>query len=416
MPTFEYRARDRVGDAITGVLEAPGVDIARTRLGEMGYIPVTLKEGKGKGKAKGKAKGESEGFSLNVTLVKPKVRLKDLIVFNRQLATLFAAGIPLLRAIQALSEQMENVTFKEVLGAVSEDIQEGTAFSEALAKHPKVFSGLFVAMIKAGEASGTMDTILMRLADLAEHDAATKAKIKAATRYPKIVISVMVIAIAILMKFVVPNFVQIFEHVQLELPLATRILIVASNIFTNYWYILFFAAGGLYFAYRQYCKTKTGRRQVDSLALKLPIFGPIFLKIAMSIFTRTMSTLNRSGLSIIKNLEICAEVVENVVIAQLINDLKESVKQGESISVTMKKSKYFTPMVIQMMSAGEESGELDSMLVKVSEYYDMEVDCAISNISSLIEPILLAFLGAVVLFLMLAIFMPMWDMTKLAKQ
>jgi len=378
----------------------------------MGYIPVALKEGKGKSKVK----GGSKGFNLNMNIMKPKVRTKDLIVFNRQLATLFAAGIPLLRAIQALAEQMQNVTFKEVLNAVARDIQEGLAFSEALAKHPKVFSELFIAMIKAGEASGTMDSILMRLADLAEHDAAIKAKIKAATRYPKIVISVMAIAIAILMNFVVPNFVDIFKQVELELPLATKILMAASNIFTNYWYIIFVGVGGLYFVFRQYCKTKSGRRQVDTLTLKAPIFGPIFLKIAMSVFTRTMSTLNRSGLSIIRNLEICSEVVENVVIAELIIGLKESVKQGESISLTMKKSKYFTPMVIQMMSAGEESGELDNMLVKVSEYYDMEVDYAISNISSLIEPILLAFLGGLVLFLMLAIFMPMWDMTKLAKQ
>ncbi len=412
MPNFEYRARDRFGEAVTGVLEAPGVDIARSRLGEMGYVPIAIKEDKGKSKAK----GESKGFNFNITLMKPKVRPKDLIVFNRQLATLFAAGIPLLRAIQALAEQMENATFKEVLGVVAKDIQEGSAFSEALAKHPKVFNDITIAMVKAGEASGTMDSILMRLADLAEHDAATKAKIKAATRYPKIVIGVMVVAICVLMNFVVPNFVKIFEQVQLELPLATKILIMASNIFSNYWYILFVGTVGLYFAYRQYGKTKTGRRHIDTLALKLPVFGPIFLKIAMSIFTRTMSTLNRSGLSIIKNLEICADVVDNVVIGNVISDLKESVKQGESISVTMKKSKYFTPMVIQMMSAGEESGELDNMLEKVSEYYDMEVDYSIANISSLIEPILLVFLGGMVLFLMLAIFLPMWDMTKLAEQ
>ncbi len=414
MPTFEYRARDRVGDAVTGVLDAPGVDAVRSRLGEMGYIPVSVTEGKGNSRSSDK--GESKGVNLNITIFKPKVRAKDLIVFNRQLATLFAAGIPLLRALQALAEQMENPTFKEVLLGVTKDIQEGLAFSEALAKHPSVFSGLFIAMIKAGEASGTLDSILMRLSDLAEHDAATKAKIKAATRYPKIVIGVMVLAICILMNFVVPNFVQIFEQVKLELPLATRILMVASNIFTNYWYILFVGAGGLYFAFRQYGKTKSGRYQIDKLSLKFPIFGPIFLKISMSIFTRTMSTLNRSGLSIIKNLEICSEVVENDVIAKLINELKESVKQGESISLTMKRSKYFTPMVIQMMSAGEESGELDNMLVKVSEYYDMEVDHSISNISSLIEPLLLIFLGGVVLFLMLAIFMPMWNMTKLAQQ
>jgi type II secretory pathway component PulF len=270
-------------------------------------------------------------------------------------------------------------------------------------------------MIRAGEASGTLDDILGRLASLAEHAAETKAKIKAATRYPKIVVSAMLIAILILMKFVVPNFMDIFNQVNLELPLATRMLIVANDAFTNYWYILFGGAGCLFFAFRAYTKTYQGRRQLDLLKLKVPVFGPIFLKIAMSVFTRTLSTLNRSGLSIIENLKICAEVVENVPISEVISDLEESVQRGESVAAAMKKSSFFTPMVIQMMSAGEESGEIDNMLVKVSEYYDMEVDYAIKNIASLIEPILLAFLGVVVLFLMLAIFLPMWDLTKLAE-
>jgi type II secretory pathway component PulF len=403
MTIFKYRARDRVGEAVTGTLDAPGMDIARLRLGEMGYIPIALEEGKAKG----------EG--LSISFLKPRVRPKDIIVFNRQLSTLFAAGIPLLRSIQALEEQIENKTFKEILQQVTTDIQAGTSFSDALVKYPKVFSGLYVAMIRAGEESGTLDDILKRLATLAEHDAETKAKIKAATRYPKIVIGVMLIAVVILMKFVVPNFVEIFESVQMELPLATRMLLGANHIFASYWYILFGGAGCIYFAFNKYAKTSLGRRHLDILKLKVPIFGPIFLKVAMSVFTRTMSTLNRSGLSIIKNLEICAEVVENVIVAEVIDDLKESVKRGESMAITMRKTKIFTPMVIQMMSAGEESGELDDMLVKVSEYYDLEVDYAIKNISSLIEPLLLAFLGAVVMFLMLAIFMPMWDMVKLAE-
>ncbi|MGR3175240.1 MAG: type II secretion system F family protein [Candidatus Scalindua sp.] len=405
MSTFSYKARDRVGKAVTGTLDAPDTNVARVRLGEMGYIPITLKEGKAN-----KEKGTALSF------LKPKVRPKDIIVFTRQLATLFAAGIPLLRSIQALAEQMENKTFKEVLQKVTAEIQAGTAFSDTLAKHPKVFSKIYVSMIRAGEASGTLEDILKRLALLAEHDAATKAKIKAATRYPKIVIGVMLAAIVILMKFVVPNFMQIFEMVELELPLATRMLIKANYLFTNYWYILFGGAGILFFAFSKFTKTKRGRRQMDALILKIPIFGPIFLKIAMSVFTRTMSTLNRSGISIIKNLEICAEVVDNVIIAEVIDHLKENVKQGKSIAGTMKESPIFTPMVIQMMAAGEESGELDNMLVKVSEYYDLEVDYAIGNISSLIEPILLAFLGGMVLFLMLAIFLPMWDMTKLAER
>ena len=408
MPTFVYKARDRTGNAVTGDLDAPGADVARVRLGEMGYIPITLTEGKA---AKTEKKKSSRGG-----LFKTKVTGKDLIVFNRQLATLFAAGIPLISAIKGLAEQMENKTFKGILEGVVEEIKAGSSFSDALAKHPKVFSGLFISMIKAGEASGTLDEILARLALLAEHEAATKAKIKAATRYPKIVISAMLIAIVILMKFVVPNFMSIFKQVNLDLPLATRMLILANDIFTGYWYIIFGGAGGLIFAFKRYSKTSVGRRQMDLLKLKIPIFGNIFLKVAMSVFTRTMSTLNRSGLSIIENLQICAQVVENVPISEVIKELEDGVTRGESIAVTMKKARFFTPMVIQMMSAGEESGELDNMLVKVSEYYDEEVDYAIGNISSLIEPVLLAFLGAVVLFLMLAIFLPMWDLTKVADQ
>ena len=404
MPIFNYRARDGAGLAVAGTLEATGLDIARMRLGEMGYIPVFLKEGKA---------GKS-GFSLN--FLKPKVKDKDIIVFNRQLATLFSAGIPLLSGIQGLAEQMQNKTFKEILLKVSADIQTGSSFSDALAKHPKVFSELYINMVRAGEASGTLDDILGRLASLAEHAAEIKAKIKAATRYPKIVISAMLIAILILMKFVVPNFMAIFEQVDLELPLATRMLIEANRLFTNYWYALFVGVGALFFAFKTYTKTYRGHRQLDLLKLKAPVFGPIFLKIAMSVFSRTMSTLNRSGLSIVDNLKICAEVVGNVPISEVINDIEQGVKRGESVTATIKKSNFFTPMVVQMMSAGEESGELDNMLVKVSEYYDMEVDYSIKNIASLIEPILLAFLGAVVLFLMLAIFLPMWDLTKLAER
>ncbi len=403
MPIFKYRARDGAGLAVAGTLEASGLDIARTRLGEMGYIPVFLKEGK-------------SGKSIFSGLLKQKVTDKDLIVFNRQLATLFSAGIPLLRAIQGLAEQMKNKTLKEILLKVSAEIQTGSSFSDALVKHPKVFSELYINMIRAGEASGTLDDILVRLATLAEHAAATKKKIKEATRNPKIIICVMLIAVVILMKLVVPKFMLIFLQVDLELPLATRMLIKVNELFSTYWYFLLGGTGCLFITFKSYTKTYTGRRQLDLFLLKVPIFGPIFLKIAMSVFTRTLSTLNRSGLSIIDNLKICAKVVGNIPISEVINDIEQGVRRGESVSSTMRKSSFITPMVVQMMTAGEESGELDNMLVKVSEYYDMEVDYAIKNIASLIEPILLAFLSAVVLFLMMAIFVPMWDLVKLAEQ
>ncbi|MFQ5861919.1 MAG: type II secretion system F family protein [Candidatus Brocadiales bacterium] len=405
MPTFKYKVRDSRGKAIVGTLEANGPDIARMRLSEMGYIPVTVEVTRAK---KGK------GLALNP--FRRKVGTKDLIVFNRQLATLFAAGIPLLRAIQTLAEQIENKAFQEILQQVARDIQAGKSFSDSLTKYPATFPDVYVNMIRAGEASGTLDDILNRLAALAEHEAETKAKIKQATRYPKIVIGALVIAVCILMRFVVPNFIEIFKDVELELPLATRILVFANGIFNNYWYIIFGAAVGTYFAFRAFARSKWGRQRLDKLSITIPIFGPLFLKMAMSSFARTMATLNRSGLPILKNLEICASVVGNVVVAEVVDKLRESVKEGKGLASTAKESKIFPPMVVQMMSAGEESGELDNMLTKVSEYYDSEVDNAIKNLSSLIEPILLAFLGIGVLFLMLAVFLPMWDLTKIAQR
>ena len=404
MPTYKYKVRDSRGKAAVGTLEAGGINVARLRLSDMGYIPVTLKETK------------SKNNRLSRNLFRRKVNDKTLIIFNRQLATLFAAGITLLKAINTLAKQTDNKKFRAILQEVAIDIEAGNSLSESLAKHPEAFSHLYISMIRAGETSGTLEDILRRLAALGEHEAETKAKIKAATRYPKIVVGALVIAVCILMKFVVPNFIDIFNEVELELPLATRMLILANDAFNNYWYILLGAAGGIYLAFRIYAGTKWGRRQLDKLSITVPIFGPLFLKIAMSRFTRTMAILNRSGLPILKNLEICASVAGNVIVVEVIDKLRESVKKGNGLADTVKESKVFTPMVAQMMAAGEESGELESMLMKVSEYYDSEVDHTIKNLSSLIEPILLAFLGVGVLFLMLAIFLPMWDLTKMAEQ
>ena len=403
MPIYKYKIRDSRGKAAVGTLEAAGIDVARLRLSDMGYIPVALKE----------TKAKDNWLSRNP--FRRKVSDKTLIVFNRQLATLFAAGITLLKSIRTLAEQTDDKKFRAILQEVAVDIEAGNSFSDSLAKHPDAFSGMYISMVRAGETSGTLEDILRRLAVLGEHEAETKAKIKAATRYPKIVVGALVVAVCILMKFVVPKFMDIFNEVELQLPLATRMLIFANDAFNNYWYIFFGAAGGIYLAFRSYASTKWGRRHLDKLSISVPIFGPLFLKIAMSRFTRTMATLNKSGLPILKNLEICASVSGNVIVAEVIDKLRESVRKGNGLADTVKESKVFTPMVAQMMAAGEESGELDSMLIKVSEYYDSEVDYAIKNLSSLIEPILLAFLGAGVLFLMLAIFMPMWDLTKMAQ-
>ena len=403
MPFYRYKARDKYGALSVGTFESNGREAVAGHLDSLGYIPVMIEE-------------EKPGFSLSRFLPDLEtVSAADLIIFSRQLATLISAGIPFMASFTALEEQTENPKLKKVIGQVRREVEGGSTFADALAKHPKVFSPMYVSMVRAGEAGGVLEEILNRLAMLAEHDAETRARIKAATRYPKIVIGALVVAFGILVTFVIPRFAALYANFKAELPLPTRIMIAINTGIHQYGIFILVATIGAFIGFRKYINSPGGRLWWDGFKLKLPIFGVIFTKTALSRFARVFGTLTRSGLAMLQTLEIVSSTVGNVVIARVVDNIRDSARQGRGIVQPMKVSKVFPPIVIQMVAVGEESGKMEEMMMKVSEYYDRDVEYAIKNLSSSLEPLLLTVIGGVILFLALAIFMPWWNLINVVK-
>ena len=293
------------------------------------------------------------------------------------------------------------------------DIEGGASFSDALAKHPDLFNKLYVSMIRAGETAGILDDILNRLALLAEHDAETRARVKTAVRYPLIVVTAICLAFVFLVTFVIPRFASMFERFKTELPLPTRILIGINTAVHNYWFVIILAAALCLWAAKAYIGTTRGRWQWDRFKLRLPVFGVLFQKVALSRFSRVFSAMQTSGLSMMLTLEITAETVGNVVIARVVQEMRDSIRDGKGLRAPMEASGLFPPLVIQMIAVGEEVGSIDVMLNKVSDYYDSDVEYALRNLSTMIEPFLLLFVGGIVLFLALGVFLPMWNMISL---
>jgi len=401
MPQYQYKARDKDGALREGTMEARGREAVADQLVVQGFIPVLIEE-----------QGRpflSADFLEGFTRVKPQ----DLIIFSRQLATLMAAGVPFLQGLATMEKQSENPRLKAAISAIKADVEAGSTFSDAIAKHPAIFSKLYVSMIKAGEAAGIMDSILNRLAHLTEYDAETRARVKAAVRYPLIVVVSICVAFAFLMTFVVPKFAAIFAQTKTELPLPTRMLMGINYGVQHYWYIALAGIGLFAWAVIWYVRTTHGRRQWDGLKLRLPVFGILFRKVALSRFARIFGTMQRSGISMLLALEITADTVGNVVIADVIGQMRQGISEGKGLTVNMEASGIFPPLVVQMLSVGEETGQIDAMLDKVSDYYDSDVEHLLRNLSGMLEPMLLLFVGGMVLFLALAIFMPMWNMMNM---
>ena len=404
MPSFHYKARDKFGALIEGTVDTATVEGVAAQLDGLGYIPVFIKE---------KSKGI---FSPDFFVQFTRITAQDLIIFSRQFSTLISAGLPFITSFDTLIEQTENPRLKRVIAQVKQDVEGGSTIADALERHPKVFSELYVNMIRAGETGGVLDEILERLAILAEHEAETRARVKAATRYPIIVIAATVIAFVVLLTFVVPRFVEIYASFKGTLPLPTRILIWLNKFTKAYWYLIISGIAGIIFGVRWYINTEAGRLQWDNIKIRLPIFGPIFLKLAMSRFSRIFATLNRSGLPILQTLDIVSATIGNKIISRVIDNVRDSARGGKGLVQPMRVSKVFPPIVTRMIAVGEETGKMDEMLVKVSDYYDTEMEYAIKNLSTLIEPILIVIIGGMVLFLALGIFLPMWDMISLIKK
>ncbi|MCX5905023.1 MAG: type II secretion system F family protein [Proteobacteria bacterium] len=403
MTVFSYKARDQRGNAISGTVESSTMELAGAHLDSLGYIPIAVKE-----------QPTSPLLKIADFFVR-SIPPEDIIFFTFQISTLIGAGVPLLESLKTIAQQMKNEQFNKILEQACRDIEGGSSLSESLAKHPKLLPEVYVHMIRAGEAAGKLEEIFSHIAVMAEHEAETREKIKTAVRYPKMVFGALGLAFLIVTVFVVPQFVKIFSLFKVALPLPTRMLIVLNTVIQGYWMYCAGVIAVLSIAVVWYIRTPQGRHLWDTMKIKAPIVGPLFLKASLSRFTSIMGLLNQSGLPIIENLQITGKTIGNVIIAEAIDAIRESVYRGTGLAEPMKKNKLFTPLVIQMVAVGETSGKLDETLPKVAKFYDMEVENETKKLATYIEPLLTVVLGAVVLFFALAIFLPMWDMTKFAR-
>ncbi len=405
MSAFSYRARDRKGALVRGVLEGTNSAAIEDALDRIGLIPIDVAP----------LTTPMSIKRLKITPLLKKITGQDLIIFSRQLATLFGAGVPLTKALSTLERQITSTQFVEVVRSVREDIEGGSTFAAALSRHPKVFGELYSSMVEVGETGGILDEVLDRLAYLLEKASENRAKIKSATLYPKIVVGAIFFAVVFLMWFVVPKFSHLYANFNLSLPLPTKMLIALSGGMIRYWYLIVSFAVVVMAGLRLYRSTGRGRQRWDGWIMKIPVFGPIILKNIMSRFARVLGSLYKSGLPMLQSLDIVSRAVENRVISLAVKEIEAEVRGGNVISEQMAKYPFFPPMVIQMVAVGEETGGLDEMLEKVAQYYDQEVDSAIRNLTTSLEPVLLAVIFGMVLFLALAIFLPMWDMVRMVR-
>jgi len=393
MPTFAYTARTLAGELKTASMDAPNRDEVVAQLKRQRLIVVKVDEEKGK-----KQRG--------------KIKTKDIVVFTRQFSTMINAGLPLVQALDILSKQSESKALKDVTRQLVYDVESGHTVADALRRHPRVFTDLYVNMVAAGEAGGILDTILMRLASFLEKNDALVGKVKSAMVYPAVIMSVAAIAVTILLIFVIPVFKTMFDSVNMALPLPTRVVIGLSAFLRHYWWALGVAIVGSVYMLRNYYRTSNGKLNIDRAMLKMPVLGDLLRKAAVSRFTRTLGTLISSGVSILDGLEITAKTAGNRVIHDAIMEARSSIAGGDTIAAPLQKSAVFPPMVISMIAVGEQTGGLDEMLSKIADFYDTEVDTAVSTLLSLMEPIMIVFLGAIVGGMVVAMYLPIFDMVN----
>jgi type IV pilus assembly protein PilC len=402
MPTYRYTARDQDAKGVNGKMAADNESMVVAELRKRNLIIISIDEEKGS-PAKAAAVPKVKGGK--------KIKSEDIVVFTRQFSTMIDAGIPILQALEALGEQSSNVTFKQVIMTIHEDIQLGGGLSSAFAKHSKVFDQLYINMLRVGETGGILGVILDRVAIYLEKTERLKQKVKSAMIYPAVVVSMALIITTGLIIKVVPTFATIYDSLGQKLPVMTQMLIDFSNLLQHQFFLIIGVIVALIVGFIQFRRTDKGKYATDAWALRVPIIGDLVCKVAVSRFSRTFSTLSQSGVSILETLDIVGKTCGNRVIEMVVEDIKISVREGESIAVPLTKSKYFPPMVTRMIAIGEKSGQLEKMLSKVAEFYDEQVDAAVEGLTKLIEPLIIAFLGIVVGFIVVALFMPILSLT-----
>lgn len=396
--TFKWTGKSTTGVFQSGEMAASTKDDVIGNLRKQGIIPTSVTEVK---KSAAKIRGR-----------KGRISEKDLVVFTRQFATLFGAGIPIVQGLEIMAKQSEKKSFQGVLTQIKESIEAGSTLADAMRKHPNVFDALYTNMIAAGEVGGVLDTVLMRLANYIEKTMKLKKKVKGAMIYPVIILTVAVSVVAIIMLFVIPIFAKIFSEMGVALPLPTMIVIGLSNFLSGIGGAILLGSFILsVLGIRQYRKTEQGRKVMDKFLLDLPIFGDLLKKVAVARFSRTLGTLIGAGIPILDGLDICARTAGNKVIEKEVFDTKREVTTGSTISETLKNSKIFSPMIVQMINVGESTGSLEQMLSKVADFYDDEVDQAVTNLTTMLEPIMIVFMGITVGFIVIALYLPIFKLS-----
>ncbi len=404
MPIYSFQAMNEMGVAVKGDIEAKSSDEAANAVAEKGYIPFKVTEKK-------PARSQSGRFSF----LKPKVKIADLIIFTKQFRSLLKAGVPIVRTFQILEAQTQSRTLKQAISTILQNIKEGTSLSVAMSNQGSIFSPLYCSMIEAGEMSGTVPETLERLIYIIEHEGKIKSDIKAALQYPIMVTIALTIAFFVLLTVVIPKFADTFSKAGFELPLPTLIAVSLYKFLLNYWHLLISGIVVLVFGLRAYFKTENGQYMRDSLVLRIPVIGELFIKAAMSRFASIFGMLQSSGVPVLSAMKVLSGVIGNRAISREFDRVRDYMGEGQGIAVTLKTAKFFTPMVIDMVAIGEETGNIEEMLRAVSMHYDDEVGYAVKGLSEIIGPVLVVGLAGVVGFFALAIFLPMWDMTKMAR-
>lgn len=397
MPTYRYVAKETTGKTVSGTLEYSEKALLIEALRKKGLVIISI----------------NEAARKRLSLGSCRVKLDEIVIFSRQLATMVDSGIPLVQAMDILHDQIEKSAFKGVVAMIRDDIETGASFSDALLKHPNVFSPLYINMVRAGESSGSLDDILDRLASYLEKANALQRKVKSSLVYPAVVVSMAMLITLVMLIKVIPTFKGIFDMLGGSLPMPTRVLIMVSDTLRGMFLYVVIVLSAVIFAFKKYMKTAQGRIAFDRITLKLPVIGQLLRKVAVAKFTRTLATLVKSGVPILISLEIVGKTSGNTVIEKALNEVRTSIREGENIADPLAKCGVFPPMVVRMIHVGEQTGELEKMLGKIADFYDDQVDAAVSSMTSLIEPLIISFLGVVIGGIVIAMFLPVFKMTEL---
>ena len=399
MPVYVWKGRNQYGEKRKGEVEAPDQAAALAHVKRMRITDPVVKE-------------KPKDLLENIPFFQPRVTDKDIVVFTRQLATMIDAGLPLVQCLEILSKQQENTTFKKTIGEIQADVEAGTTFADSMRKHPKVFDNLYSNMIEAGETGGILDTILNRLALFMEKTMALKKKIKGAMTYPAICLAISILILIVILVFVIPVFEEMFSQMDAALPVPTQIVVAMSNAFKNNLLWIILPTVLLIYIFKKVYSTEKGRYRIDQFFLRLPVVGVLIRKVAVAKFTRTLSTMLQSGVPILEALQVVAKTAGNKVIERAVFRVGDAIAEGRPMAEPLMESGVFPNMVVQMINVGESVGALDTMLEKIADFYDEEVDQAVANLTAMIEPFMMVFLGGMIGTLVVAMYLPIFEMAS----